>query len=262
MKELNTGPSPETLSRFTGTIRLYGLKAFDSFQAAHVLVIGIGGVGSWTVEALARSGIGELTLVDLDEICVTNTNRQLHTLISTIGQSKVHQMKLRCLEINPEIKVNLVEDFLVNDNYQSILSAAHFDFVCDAIDSLTHKCLIINYCFKAKLPLVTVGAAGGKKDPTQIQLSDLNKSFNDSLLYRVRKKLRRDFDFDRSKKPYGIDCVFSPEEIEQSVELCETTNGKGLDCGGGLGSSCVVTASMGLTAASTILAKLAKKNDL
>lgn len=246
-------------ARFNGVESLLGPGSLDKLKNSHVCVIGIGGVGSWVVESLARSGVGELSLVDLDEICVSNTNRQLHTTTQTIGMSKVEVMAKRCLDINPEIIVHRIEDFLTVSTKEFIL-AQNFDFVCDAIDGLSHKCEIISYCNQNNIPLLTFGGAGGKCDPSLIRYSDLNKSFNDKLLYRVRKKLRADYNFPRTKKTYGIHCVFSPEDVVQNeCELEGSNASRKLDCSGSLGVTTFMTCSMAMLGSSVILKELCGK---
>lgn len=149
-------------------------KSPSSFARSHVCVIGVGGVGVWAAEALARSGIGAITLIDMDDICVTNTNRQLHALKSTVGLPKVDVMKERILAINPECTVNVIDDFITVDNVAEYLSLG-FDYVIDAIDSVRPKAALLAYCRRFKIPVVTTGGAGGQIDPTQIQVTDLAK---------------------------------------------------------------------------------------
>jgi tRNA A37 threonylcarbamoyladenosine dehydratase len=250
------------LTRFAGVARIYSQASLPLFAGAHVCVLGLGGVGSWVVEALARTGIGRMTLVDLDDICISNTNRQMHTTASSIGVSKAQEMKRRCLDINPEMQVDIIEDFLVEANFQDILDRK-YDYVCDCIDSLKSKCLIIDFCWKRKIPIVTVGGAGGRSHPDQIMHKDLNLSYNDPLLFRVRKKLREDFAFPKYKGKYGIDCIFSPEnaihpsEHPENCELDKTS--LKLDCSNGYGALSFFTGTMGFFAASVICNKLIRK---
>ncbi len=257
-------------TRFAGISRLYGAKALEKFKQSHVVVIGIGGVGSWAVEALARSGIGEITLIDLDDVCVSNINRQLHALTDTIGQDKVAVMAERILQINPECKVNQVADFIAADNLSTLLNGK-VDYVLDAIDSVKAKVAVIAWCKRNKIPLITTGGAGGQVDPTQIQLADLTLAFNDPLLAKVRNMLRRDYHFSRNpKRRFGIDCVFSSEQLrypqadgtvcqQKPLQNAESQGAMRLDCSGGFGATTVVTASFGFAAVSRLLLKLQTK---
>ncbi|MGI5309710.1 tRNA cyclic N6-threonylcarbamoyladenosine(37) synthase TcdA [Rheinheimera sp. WS51] len=255
----------EYLLRFAGIGRLYGQQALETFRQAHVVVIGIGGVGSWAAEALARSGIGEITLIDLDDVCVSNINRQLHALSQTVGQDKVAVMAERILAINPDCKVNQVTDFIAPDNMQALLPNG-ISYVVDAIDSVKAKVALIAYCKRNKIPLITTGGAGGQVDPTQIQLTDLSQAFNDPLLAKVRNALRRDHNFTRNtKRRFGVDCVFSTEQLkypQPDGSVCQQkpdmTTSMRLDCSGGFGATTVVTASFGLAAVSKLLLKLSK----
>ncbi|MDP4946378.1 MAG: tRNA cyclic N6-threonylcarbamoyladenosine(37) synthase TcdA [Alishewanella sp.] len=253
-------------TRFAGIARLYGQQALAKFQRSHVVVIGIGGVGSWACEALARSGIGELTLIDLDDVCVSNINRQAHALTDTVGRDKVAVMAERILQINPECKVNQVADFIAPDNLASLLPA-NADYVLDAIDAVKAKVALIAWCKRNKMPLITTGGAGGQCDPTQIQLADLTLAFNDPLLAKVRNMLRRDHQFTRNpKRRFGVDCVFSTEQLrypQADGSICQqkpdNTGSMRLDCSGGFGAAMVVTATFGLAAVSRILIKLQQK---
>ncbi|HND86228.1 MAG TPA: tRNA threonylcarbamoyladenosine dehydratase, partial [Pseudobdellovibrionaceae bacterium] len=146
--------------RFSGIARLYGMKGLETFARSHVAVIGLGGVGSWAVEALARSGVGELTLVDLDEICVTNSNRQIHALHPNVGRLKSQVLADRCREINPEIKVNALDEFLTDANVHKIITT-DLNYVIDAIDSIKNKALLAAFCREKNVPLIVSGGAGG-----------------------------------------------------------------------------------------------------
>lgn len=259
--------------RFGGIGRLYGLQALSRFKNSKVLVVGLGGVGSWAAEALIRSGIGHLTLVDLDEVCITNTNRQLCALNSTIGQSKAQILKKRLQDINPEASIELIENFFTESTFEEILSYS-YDYVLDAIDSRENKCLLISEASKRNLPVITTGGAAGKIDPTQIKIDDLAFSTNDVLLQIVRKKLRRDYNFTKvlgrtlnSRRKLGIMCVYSPEEPRFPTadgSFCHTpdpeTNLK-LDCESGMGSSTFITGTFGFYAASHIIKEIAEKSE-
>lgn len=261
--------TPEYLHRFGGIGRLYGTAALTAFAGAHVCVIGIGGVGSWAAEALARSGIGAITLIDLDDICVSNTNRQIHALTSTIGQDKVTVMAARIREINPQCRVEMVEDFISTDNLFALLDQG-FSYVVDCIDSIKSKTALIAFCKRNKIPLVTIGGAGGQLDPTQITVGDLAMTTNDPLLAKVRNNLRRDFNYSRNvKRRFGIDAVYSTEQLKYpqpdgSVCGAKSSNDGAmrLDCSSGFGAVTVVTASFAFVAVSRVLKKLADKAAL
>ena len=167
--------------RFGGIRRLLGNSGYQHLQSATAMVVGVGGVGSWTVEALARTGLGHLILVDLDDVCISNTNRQLHALSSTVGKQKVDVLKARCLDISPTIKITTEHTFATAKTIEELLKSQP-DVVVDAIDQPTNKCLLIDGCRRANIDVVTVGGAGGLQDPTKVQVADLSKAFNDKLL--------------------------------------------------------------------------------
>ena len=255
----------KTDPRFEGIRRLYGDKAAELIRSLHICVVGVGGVGSWVVEALARSGIGELTLVDYDTISLSNTNRQIHTLTSTVEQKKIQVMAQRCLEINPDIKINLIDDFITLDNMVEILDQG-YHYVVDAIDSIKFKAGIINHCKRNKIPLITTGGAGGLTDPTMIEIVDLSKTYNDALAAKVRSRLRDEYGFTRnSKKSFGVECVFSrqqpvyPKEDGTVSHQKPGIHGVSLDCRFGYGTATHVTATFGFMAASRVIAKSLKK---
>ncbi|MFK8139461.1 MAG: ThiF family adenylyltransferase, partial [Bdellovibrionales bacterium] len=208
---INT-PSEDFLARFGGLARLYGLESLKLFSQSKIAIIGIGGVGSWAAEALARSGIGEIHLIDMDELCITNTNRQIHATQQELYKPKVDALERRLLSINPEIKVVKKLDFFTEETAMEILSPS-FDFVIDAIDSLRNKSLLASLCKQKSIELVVCGGAGGLQDPTQIKISDLSKSYNDGLLHQMRKRLRQKLGFPRGRKNFGIQCVFSSEDV-------------------------------------------------
>jgi tRNA A37 threonylcarbamoyladenosine dehydratase len=248
--------------RFGGIARLYGERALERFRAAHVCVIGVGGVGSWVVEALARSAIGRLTLIDLDNVAESNINRQIQALSSTIGMPKIEALKARIAEINPFCQVTLVEDFIDPDNIPAMVGAGGFDYVIDAIDSVKAKAALIAFCREHGLPLITVGGAGGQLDPTKIEVRDLARTEQEPLLKKVRKVLRAQYGFARGEKnKYHIDAVFSMEPLRypDMGDACAIDAGSitGLNCAG-FGSSMVVTATFGMVAAGHLLRKLAE----
>jgi tRNA A37 threonylcarbamoyladenosine dehydratase len=183
--------------RFGGISRLYGEHASNMLCEANFCVVGIGGVGSWVAEALARNGIGKITLIDLDDICTTNINRQIHALTDTVGQSKVDVMAERIKQINPHCSVESIEDFVTAENLPTLLNKS-YDFVIDAIDSVDVKSRIIAFCKRNKIPIITIGGAGGQVDPSKINIVDLSKTYQDPLLAKVKNQLRREFNFPRS----------------------------------------------------------------
>lgn len=253
--------------RFGGLSRLYGQEALERFSRAHVCVVGIGGVGSWSVEALARSGIGVLTLIDLDHIAESNVNRQIHALEPTLGQAKVQAMAARVKEINPQARVETVEDFAEPGNLDNLFGA-EFDFVLDCIDGYRNKSALIAHCRRHRIPQVSVGGAGGIMDPTRVRIADLSRTEQDPLLAKTRKLLRTDYGFPSNpKRRFGVPCVYSDEHRIKSDQLADDCSvdagkpaGSGLNCGG-YGSVVTVTASFGLAAAAHALKKLGNTQD-
>ncbi len=251
--------------RFSGLARLYGQEALMRFQSARVAVVGIGGVGSWVAEALARSGFENIWLIDMDDICITNTNRQIHALQGSVGDLKVETMAQRLREINPNIQVTAVMDFITMDNITQHLQ--DMEFVVDAIDSVKIKAAIVAWCNRRKTPMIMTGGAGGQMDPTQITVGDLNKTYNDPLARKVRSILRREYGFSRNeKRNYGVPCVFSTEQLnypQPDGSVCQqkqfVDGTVKLDCSGGIGASTMVTASFGMVAAARVAQKLAKQ---
>jgi tRNA A37 threonylcarbamoyladenosine dehydratase len=252
-------------SRFGGIARLYGADGLDRLRRARVCIVGIGGVGSWAAEALARSGVGELTLVDLDEICESNMNRQLHALSSTIGRAKAEVMAERIIAINPACRVHAVVEFFTATTGTAILEAG-CQFVLDAIDGLSNKCRLLAACRDRGIAVVTCGAAGGRCNPAAIQVRDLAFTEHDRLLQNVRERLRKVYHFPRRKQPFGIDCVFSPEPpvfLQRDGSVCATRSGitskdeLKLNCESGLGSAAFVTGAFGLVAAGRIVDAIA-----
>ena len=249
--------------RFGGVARLYGTAALERFKNAHVCVVGVGGVGSWVVEALARSAIGQLTLIDLDNVAESNINRQIQATSQTLGKAKVSALAERIAQINPFCKVTEVEDFVTPENLDELIGAHHFSYVIDAIDSVKAKTALIAYCRQHAIPLITIGAAGGQTDPCKIEIRDLARTEQEPLLALVRKRLRQNYGFPRgSKSKFGIDAVFSMEALSmpETAEVCEVDGAAagvtGLNCAG-FGSAIVVTASFGLAAAAQVLRNLA-----
>ena len=257
------GVNESYTQRFGGLARLYGAAALPRLHAAHVAVVGLGGVGSWTVEALARSGIGALTLVDLDDVCVTNVNRQLPALDGQIGRPKADVLAARVRAINPDCRVTVHREFFTAATAEHLL-VVRYDWVVDAIDGMTAKCVVIGECVRRGQPVLTVGGAGGKCDATRIRVSDFGGSHGDELLRQVRKKLRRDYGFAKGEgNTYGIPCVWSQEKpiYPRADGTCSSepepgTNMK-LDCESGLGTASFVTGTFGFAAAGEVVRQIA-----
>lgn len=250
--------------RFGALGRLFGHGALDRLKAAHVCVVGVGGVGSWTVEGLARSGVGRLTLIDLDDVCVTNVNRQLPALDGQIGRPKVTVLAERVKLIHPGCEVRAMTEFFTEASAARLLGDA-YDCVIDAIDALSNKARLIAGCVERRLPCVTVGGAGGKRDATQIRVGDLGESVSDELLRLVRKKLRRDHGFARGEgNRYGVRCVYSAEKpvFPWANGTCQAEPEPGstlkLDCESGFGTAVFVTGAFGLAAAGEAVKLLAE----
>ncbi|MEG1233789.1 MAG: tRNA threonylcarbamoyladenosine dehydratase [Acinetobacter sp.] len=240
--------------RFAGVEKIYGDEAFRQYEHSHVMVIGIGGVGSWAVEALARTGIAELTLVDMDVIAASNINRQLPALSSTLGREKIEVMAERCLSINPRIRINVVDDYLTADNVKELLSNPP-DVVLDCIDDVKAKLALMLHCRFNKIPLIVSGGAGGKLDPLKIRVADLSKTEQDPMLAKLRSQLRSKGICKKPKDKFGITCVYSVDNPFSSAEVCASA---GLRCGG-YGSAVVVTSSFAMIAVSEVLKKLTSK---
>lgn len=244
--------------RFGGLARLYGERAARKIAAGHVCVVGIGGVGSWAAEALARSAVGAITLIDLDHIAESNTNRQIHAIEGEFGRAKVQAMASRILAINPDCRVQAIEDFVSADNVATLLPPC--DVVLDAIDDVRAKAALLAHCRDAGLCVVTTGGAGGRRDPTRITVADLSRTTQDALASKLRARLRKDYGFPRDpKQVFGIACVYSIEPVVRPDGLaCDVDEAglHGLNCAG-YGSAVTVTASFGLTAAARVLDALA-----
>ncbi len=243
---------PDYQRRFGGVARLYGQVAGQRLKGANVCVVGVGGVGSWALEALARSGVGKLAAVDLDMVAESNTNRQIHALGDIYGKAKVDAMADRIRSINPDCHVSCIEDFVTPENVSEILMP-DFDVIIDAIDQTRVKAAMIAHTRRIDVPIVVAGAAGGQIDPTQVRISDLALTVQDPLLAKVRALLRREYGFPReSGKKFGVSAVFSTEPLRypKTQGACETPAGStGLNCAG-FGSSVCVTSVFGMVAAS------------
>ncbi len=263
-RRLHSRPVSDFDLRFGGIQRLYSADGLRRLRAAHVCVVGIGGVGSWAVEALARSGIGNITMVDLDDVCVTNINRQLPAFDGSVGRSKVSVMAERIRAINPECRIHAVSDFFTETTAEEILTPK-FDYVLDAIDKVTNKCLLIARCREKNYPVVSTGGAGGRRDPGAVLMADLAWTNHDALLQQVRKKLRDEHGFPReAKKLFGVPCVFSQEPQvypgKEGTICAEPASGEAvrMNCDTGYGSATFVTGTFGFFAAAHIVSELAK----
>lgn len=258
------------LQRFGGIGRLYGRAGLQRLHDAHVCVVGLGGVGSWTVESLARTGIGALTLIDLDDLCITNVNRQLPALDGQIGRPKGDALAERVRLINPACRITCHASFFTASTSAELL-ADRYTFVVDAIDKLTNKCLLLAGCRDRNLPVLTIGGAGGKRDGTQVRVRDLGATEQDELLRQLRRELRREYAFTPgvhgarpgSQPEFGIPAVFSPEKpmYPRPDGTCSAERPTGpagaLDCASGFGSACHVTAAFGLAAAGEVVRRIA-----
>ncbi len=250
-------------ARFGGIARLYGNDGLAKLRAAHVAVIGVGGVGSWSAESLARSGIGTITLVDLDEVCITNTNRQIHALEGSLGKAKIDELAARIGRINPDCTVHPRAEFFTAQNAEAILGGG-YDYLIDAIDGLTNKCLLLDECRERRIPVITCGAAGGRRDGTAVRVTDLTRAKYDKLLFKVRKQLRQQHGFPRGTKKWQLPCVYSAEPVQYPQPdgtVCENKSESGeslkLNCEAGLGAATHVTAAFGLAAAGHVIGELA-----
>lgn len=244
----------DSARRFGGVERLYGKESLERFTQSHIVVIGIGGVGSWVAEALARNAIGKLTLIDLDVVAESNINRQLPALSNTIGHNKIEVMAERIKQINADCEVILIDDFISLDNFAELIPIdAHF--IVDCIDSSKIKAGLIAWCKRKKLKILTVGGAGGQLDPMLIKTADLSNTKHDPLLSRTRKILRQKHGFSTNlKRRFSIPCVYSTEHLQRP----QTKESKATDlsCAGGIGSSVMVTGSFAFIACAYILNQL------
>ncbi|MGE8684701.1 MAG: ThiF family adenylyltransferase [Acinetobacter sp.] len=240
--------------RFAGVAKIYGEDSFSHYEKSHVMVIGIGGVGSWAVEALARTGIGELTLVDMDVVAASNINRQLPAMSSTLGSEKIEVMAERCRSINPRIKINLVDDYLSPENVKDMLANVP-DLILDCIDDVKAKFALMLHCRFNKIPLIVSGGAGGKLDPLKIRVADLSKTEQDPMLAKLRTQLRSKGICKKPKEKFGITCIYSIDNPFSSADVCPSA---GLRCGG-YGSAVVVTSSFAMVAVAEVLKKLDAK---
>ncbi len=243
--------------RFGGLERLYGVAPAGRIRQAHVVVVGIGGVGSWAAEALARSGVRRLTLIDMDHIAESNVNRQIHALTSTLGQAKIDAMRERIAQIHPGCQVDLVDDFVSPENWPGLLPATP-DALIDACDQVKAKLAMAVWAMKEKIPFVTVGAAGGKRLAHQVDIDDLAQVTHDPLLAQLRYRLRKHHGAPRQGKRIGVRCVFSREPVMGPDASCALQGDGSLNCHG-YGSLVGVTATFGLCAATEVMNLLSGK---
>jgi len=254
------------LQRFDGNSRIFSAAALPLLQQASFCIVGIGGVGSWAAESTVRSGIGNITLIDHDDIDIGNSNRQIHTLVDTIGQSKVETLRRRILSINPECEC-IALDELVTRSRLDRFQFEQFDFVIDAIDHVQHKTALVHHCRRNKTRLISTGGAGGLTDPTKIDTADLTKTFNDPLLAKVRANLRQQLGYSRNpRRSFGIPCVYSTQQPIYPTDDGNISYRKparpeqtSLDCATGIGSFVAVTASFGFCAAAFAVNKYLEK---
>jgi tRNA A37 threonylcarbamoyladenosine dehydratase len=254
--------APDFARRFGGLERLYGVAGAARIRNAHVLVVGIGGVGSWAVEALARSGVGRLTMIDLDHVSESNINRQIHALDATVGQAKVEAMRERIAQINPECKVQAIDDFVEPGNWLALLDGAQAangpaTAVIDACDQVKAKVAMAAWARASRTAFITVGAAGGKRQAHKVDIEDLSLVTHDPLLAQLRQRLRKEHGAPREGRKIGVACVFSRESVAPPDASCAIESGDGtLNCNG-YGSVVSVTATFGQCAAGWVLDKIA-----
>ncbi len=256
---------PVDHDRFGGLGRLYGRESLSRLARAHVAVIGVGGVGSWTVEALARSGVGRLTLIDMDDVCITNTNRQLPALEGEIGRPKVDALAERARRINPGCAVDAVAEFFLESSADRLMEP-DYSWVVDAVDRMSIKALIIAKARARDINVLTVGGAGGRRDPTQVRCVDLARSGGDLLLKQVRKKLRDSHGWPRgSGADFGVPAVVSAEPQvfpHSDGTVCDVKEMDGnlrMDCASGFGAACFVTGAFGFVAAWEVVRRIAQE---
>ncbi len=253
--------------RFGGIYRLYGIEGAKRISQARVAVVGIGGVGTWAAEALARSGVGHIILMDLDDICITNTNRQIHALDGNYGKLKTEAMAERIRLINPEVTVTEIAGFYSMSKPERLFEHQP-DVVIDAIDSMKPKAHLIASCYERKITCVTCGGAGGRIDASRIKIADLSKTQGDNLLSQLRKSLRKEYNIPLHDKcpELGIPCVFTTEkplfpQCDGSVSTQREAGQKGgIGCASGFGSATHITATFGMMMAGATLHQLAISN--
>lgn len=244
----------DLLRRFSGLDRLLGMAPAQRVRNAHVVVVGVGGVGSWAAEALARSGVGRLTLIDMDHVAESNINRQVHALSTTVGISKIQAMQERIALINPACMVTCIDDFVVPENWPAILPNA-VDAVIDACDQVASKTAMAAWARRGKQRFISVGAAGGKRHAHKVDIADLSETTHDPLLAQLRYRLRKQHGAPREGKKMGVPCVFSREAVSSPQTVCDVPGDGTLNCHG-YGSLVTVTATFGLCAAGWVMDKI------
>ncbi len=252
--------APTGERRFGGVARIYGSRGLDRLRDARVAVVGLGGVGSWVVECCARSGIGALTLIDLDHVAESNINRQVHALDSTLGAAKAQVLRSRVADINPACVVDAIEEFVDADNVAALIPAGRFDFVVDAIDQVRAKTALVAHCHRDATALVTIGGAGGRTDASRVRVADLAHTLQEPMLAKVRKNLRQHHGFPRNvKTKFGVAAVFSDQPLRgnEAIDVVDHEGMTGLNCAG-FGSLVSVTAVFGFVAAGLLVDRLAR----
>ena len=260
MTDVSAETTDDGERRFTGIARLYGADGLRRLRDAHVAIVGLGGVGSWIAEACARSGVGRLTLIDLDHVSESNINRQVHALDSTVGAAKVGAMAERIVGIDPTCVVDTIEEFVDAQNVETMFPVGRYDVVVDATDQVRAKVALIAHCRAIGQSIVTVGGAGGRTDASRVRVADLAHTIHEPMLAKVRKTLRTRRGFERdTKRAFGIAAVFSdqPSGDEGSIDVDERDGLTGLNCAG-FGSSVAVTATFGFVAAGLVVDRLAR----
>ena len=263
---------PEYVRRFGGITRLYGSHGVARLKSANICVIGVGGVGSWVVESLARSGVGSITMIDMDIVSMSNINRQILAVSDTVGRDKVEVLEERIKQINPECKVAIIDEFISRDNLSDHIHKS-YDFVIDCIDNFRVKAALINYCKQQQIKILTVGGAGGQIDPSKVRQTDLNRTQHDVLLATTRKQLRQKYGYSRNlKKGFSVPCVYSDEQCvypdgkgglssqKPAVDSLSESSSSALSCAGGIGSISHVTATFAMFAAGYVLNEIVNAN--
>lgn len=254
---LAVGEEADVVRRFSGMERLYGMGEARVIRESHIAVVGIGGVGSWVAEAFARSGVGRLTLIDLDHVAESNINRQVHALSSTVGMSKITAMQERIALINPDCQVVCVDAFVEPDNWPAVLPES-VSAVVDACDQIKAKTAMADWARRTKALFISVGAAGGKRLAHKVDIADLSETTHDPLLAQMRYRLRKAHNAPKEGKRIGVVCVFSREAVKPADASCQIEQGdNSLNCHG-YGSTVSVTATFGMCAAGWILDKISE----
>jgi tRNA A37 threonylcarbamoyladenosine dehydratase len=252
-----TQPADTAERRFGGLARLYGVAGARHIRTSHIAVVGVGGVGSWAVEALARSGVGRLTLIDLDHVAESNINRQIQATEATVGQAKVLALRDRIAQINPDCQVQCVEEFVEPGNWPALLPAG-VDAVIDACDKVQAKTTMAAWARERQALFITVGAAGGKRLAHQVDIEDLSRVTHDPLLAQLRYRLRKQHGAPKEGRKIGVTCVYSREAVQGPDASCAVEGDGSLNCSG-YGSLVSVTATFGQCAAGWVLNELAAR---